>query len=157
MKFRLLVVSLVSALLALPVVRAQEGGMKKGPKEPQTELTDKMEKLSGAYRKLGRQINDASKNEDSLAQVAIIKEMANAALKLQPEKTKDLPAGDQAKFVADFQAKMKDFLATVDKLEAALKANDNATAAKLVDDMKNERNDDHKQFQKKKEKKKKEG
>ena len=50
---------------------------------------------------------------------------------------------------------MKEFIATVDQLEAALKADDNATAAKLVEDMKNQRNDNHKAFQKKKEKKKK--
>ncbi len=155
MKLRLITLSLISALIALPVLRAQDGGQKKmAPKEDQTELGSKMEKLNSAYRKLGRQINDATKNEDSLAQVAIIHEMAEAALKLQPDKTKTLPEADQAKFVADFQDKMKEFIATVDKLEAALKANDNVAAAKLVDDMKTERNDDHKQFQKKKEKKK---
>ena len=52
---------------------------------------------------------------------------------------------------------MKDFIALADKLEAALKANDNAGAGKILDDMKNERNDGHKQFQKKKEKKEKKG
>jgi soluble cytochrome b562 len=154
MKLRLLTLSLISALTALPVLRAQEDAPKKmGPKEPQTELTGKMEKLSDAYRKLGRQIADATKNEDSLQQVAIIKEMAEAALKLEPVKKKDLPEADQAKFVDDFRAKMKDFVATVDKLDAALKANDNAAAAKLVDDLKTLRNDDHKAFQKQKKKK----
>ena len=154
MKFRLLTLSLISALIALPVLRAQDDApKKKGPKEPQTELTGKMEKLSDAYRKLGREIKDPSKNEDSLQQVGIIKEMTAAALKLQPDKTKILPEADQAKFVADFQAKMKEFIATVDQLDAALKANDNVTAAKLVDDMKTMRNDDHKVFQKEKKKK----
>jgi soluble cytochrome b562 len=154
MKLRLLTLSLISALTALPVLRAQEDAPKKmGPKEPQTELTGKMEKLNDAYRKLGKQITDATKNEDSLQQVAIIKEMAAAALKLEPVKKKDLPEADQTKFVDDFHAKMKEFIATVDKLDAALKANDNAAAAKLVDDMKNLRNDDHKSFQKQKKKK----
>jgi soluble cytochrome b562 len=154
MKLRLLTLTLISALVALPVLCAQEGGPKKmGPKEDQTELGDKMEKLNGAYRKLGKQISDATKNEDSLAQVAIIKESAEAALKLEPAKKKDLPEAEQAKFVADYQGKMKEFIAMVGKLETALKAGDNAAAAKLVDDMKLERNADHKQFQKKKEKK----
>ena len=154
MKLRLLTFSLISALAALPVLRAQDDDMKKmGPKEPQTELTGKMEKLQDAYRKLGRQIKDASKNEDSLQQVAIIREMAGDALKLQPDKTKILPEADQAKFVDDFHVKMKEFIATVDQLDAALKANDNETAAKLVDDMKTMRNDDHKVFQKEKKKK----
>lgn len=151
MKLRILTVSLLSALLALPTVFAQEGGKKK-EKEPETELGTKMEKLNGAYRKLGRQINDASKNADSLAQVAIIKENAVAATKFEPVKKKDLPVADQAKFVADYQAEMKIFIGLVDKLEAALKANDNAAAAKLVDELKNERNEDHKKFQKEKKK-----
>lgn len=155
MKLRLLILSLVSTLIVLPVLRAQDedGPKKMGPKEPPTELTGKMEKINDAYRKLGRQINDATKNEDSLQQVAIIKENAEAALKLEPVKKKDLPEADQAKFVADFQDKMHDFIATVDKLDAALKANDNAAAAKLVDDMKTMRNDNHKVFQKQKKKK----
>ena len=157
MKLRLLTLSLISALVALPILRAQEGDKKMAPKEPTTELGDKMEKLNGAYRKLGKQAPDATMNADSLKQVAIIKEAAAAALKLEPAKKKDLPEAEQAKFVADYQAKMKEFIATVDKLEAAFKAGDNATAAKLVEDMKTERNDDHKAFQKKKEKKKKEG
>ena len=127
---------------------------KMGPKEPGTPLNDQMEKIGGAYRKLGNLVKDPTKNAEALAQVAIIKEAATAGLKFEPAKKKDIPEADQAKFVADYQAKMKEFLATVDKLEAALKANDSAAAAKLVDDMKAERNDDHKQFQKKKEKKK---
>lgn len=156
MKIRLPLVSLLCALLAVPALFAQEGEMKKkmGPKEPNTPLTDQMEKIGGAYRKLGNLVKDPTKNAEALAQVAIIKEAAMAGLKFEPAKKADVPAADQAKFVADFQAKMKEFLATVDKLETALKANDSAAAAKLVDDMKTERNDDHKQFQKKKEKKK---
>jgi hypothetical protein len=153
MKFRLLVVSLVSTLIALPVIRAQDGEMKKG-KEPTTELTDKMEKLSGAYRKLPKLVADPAQKDEALKQVAIIKDSVAAALKLQPDKTKTLPEADRAKFVADYQAKMKEFSASVDKLEAAINAGDSAGATKLLDEMKSERNDDHKQFQKKKEKKK---
>lgn len=154
MKLRLLTLTLVSALVALPVLSAQDAPKKMAPKEDQTELGDKMEKLNNAYRKLGREVSDATKNEDSLAQVAIIKASAQAALKLEPAKKKDLPEADQAKFLADYQAKMKEFNATVDKLEAALKAGDNATAAKIVDDMKTERNEGHKAFKKEEKKKK---
>ncbi len=155
MKLRFLTFSLISALVALPMLRAQEDGPKKmGPKEPKTELGEQMEKMGGAYKKLGKQITDATKNEDSLKLVATIKTAATAALKFEPIKKKDLPAADQAKFVADYQAKLKEFIATVDKLDAALKANDNATAAKLVDEMKALSKEDHKAFEKQKEKKK---
>jgi len=147
MKLRLLTLTLISALVAMPVLRAQDN------KEDTTELGDKMDKISGAFRKLGKQISDSSKNEDSLAQVAIIKDAATAASQMEPAKKKDLPPDAQAKFVADFQAKMKDFIATVDKLAAALKANDNTTAANILKDMKTMEDDDHKDFRKKKQKK----
>jgi soluble cytochrome b562 len=156
MKIRLPLVSLLCALLAVPALFAQEGEMKKkmGPKEPGTPLSEQMEKIGGAYRKLGNLVKDPTKNADALAQVAIIKEAAAAAAKFEPAKKNDLPAADQAKFVADFQSELKVFTALVGKLEAALKANDNAAAQKLVDELKEQRNKDHKQFEKKKEKKK---
>src|SRR4051812_31662234 len=124
MKLRL---SLLTALIALGFilgVRAAD--------EPDTELGKKMEKVSGAFRGLRRQITDASKNADSLAKVATMKENLQAGLKLEPAKAADLPAGDQKKFVADYQADMKKMLALIDKLEAALKANNNDEASKLV-------------------------
>jgi hypothetical protein len=154
MKIRLTILCLVCSLAALPVIRAQDDAPKKmTPKEDQTPLGEQMEKISGAYRKLSRQITDATKNEDSLKQVAIIKDATAAALKLEPAKEKDLPDADQAKFVADYQAKMKDFIATVGKLEDALKANDNVTAAAIVKDMKTQEDSDHSDFRKKKKKK----
>lgn len=146
MKLRLLTLSLISALVALPILRAQDAAKKE--KEPHTELADAMEKLNDAYRKLGRQAADATKNEDSLKQVAIIKASAEAALKLEPVKKKDIPEAEQAKFIADYQAKMKEFLVTVGKLDAALKAGDNAAAVKLVEELKAHRDADHKSFKK---------
>ena len=143
MKLRLLTLTLVSALVALPVLRAQDA-----KKADQTELGDKMEKLNGAYRKLPKLVADAAQKDEALAQIAIIKASAQAALKLEPAKKAEVPAAEQAKFVADYQAKMKEFAATVDKLEAAVKAGDTAGATKIVDDMKTERNDAHKSFKK---------
>ena len=145
MKIRSLLCTL-SLALALPLgLNAQPpGGGEK--KEPETELGKHMDKIGGAFRALRRQIADATKNEDSLKRVATIKENAQAALKLEPAFKAKQPAGEQAKFVANYQAKMKDFLADVDKLEAALKANDNATAAKLCDALKADQDEGHKEF-----------
>lgn len=149
MKYRLLFLTLTCALAVGPVVRAEDA--KKD--EPETELGGKMDKMSGAFRALRRQAGDASKNADSLAKVAAIKENAQAALKLEPAKKADLPAAQQAKFVADYQAKMKDFIALTEKLEAAFKANNNEEAQKLVGAMGDAQKSGHKEFQKKKDKK----
>ena len=146
MKIRSLL-CILSLALALPL-----GLNAQAEKEPQTELGAKMEKIGGAFRALRRQISDASKNADSLTKVATIKENATAALKLEPALKATKPEGEQAKFVAAYQAKMKEFIANADKLEAALKANDNAAAAKLVEMLNDDQKEAHTSYKKAKKK-----
>jgi soluble cytochrome b562 len=113
-----------------------------------------MEKIGGAYRRLGKQISDASKNDDSLQLIANIRTQAEAAAKLQPEKTADVPADEQAKFVANYQTGMKNFLADLGKLETALKAGKNEDAVAVMKTLKADMDDSHKEFRKKKDRKK---
>jgi hypothetical protein len=141
MKIRLSLLAIVCTLAVGPVVRAQD-------KEPETELGGKMEKMGGAFRALRRQISDSSKNADSLAKIATIRQNAEAALKLEPAKKAEIPAAEQKKFVADYQAKMKDFIDLTKKVEAALKANNNEEAAKLLGAMGDAQKQGHKQFKK---------
>ena len=138
MKIRLLFLTIVCALTAA-LARAAE---------PETELGGKMEKIGGAFRALRRQITDSSKNADSLAKVAAIRENAQAALKLEPAKKVEVPAAQQAKFVADYQAEMKKFIDMTNKVEAALKANNNAEAEKLLTAMNDHQKQSHKAFKK---------
>jgi hypothetical protein len=145
MKIRLSLVTVACALALGLVARAAE---------PETELGTKMEKVGGAFRALGRQISDPSKNEDSLKRLATIKENLQAGLKLEPAMKADIPAADQKKFVADYQKSMKDFIALVEKTEAAVKAGKNDEAAKLVDTMRADQKKAHNSFKKKDEKKK---
>jgi soluble cytochrome b562 len=144
MKNRFLFATLLCALAFAPRVHAQHDD------DDTTPLGEKMDDLSSAYKKLGKQINDASKNEDSLKLVAKIHDAAEGALKFEPAKKADLPPADQAKFVADFQAKMKSFIGEVDKLAGFLKAGDNAAAVKQLDVLKQLQREGHKEFQKKK-------
>jgi len=69
-----------------------------------------------------------------------------ASARRRQAKLRAQPAGEQAKFVANYQAKMKDFIANADKLEAALKAGDNAAAAKLCDALNDDQKAGHKEF-----------
>ena len=147
MKIRLSLLALAGALLVAPVhLQAAE-------KEPETELGNKMDAMGSAFRALRRQVKDSSKNADSLAKVATIKENAQASLKLDPAKAATVPAGERKKFVSDYQARMKEFIGLADKLEKALKANDNAEAEKLLGVMADAQKKGHADFQKKKEKK----
>jgi len=139
MKIRLTLLTVVFALAAGLVARAAD---------EETELGGKMEKVGGAFRALGRQISDPAKNADSLARLATIRENLQAGLKLEPAKKAEIPAGEQKKFIADYQAEMKRFIELVNKVEAALKANDNAEAAKLVATMRTDQKKAHTQFKK---------
>jgi soluble cytochrome b562 len=139
-KFRALSVSLLCVLAPLAGMGAESA----------SKLDDQMEEINAAYRKLGRQVSDSAKNADSLKQVAIIREHANASLKLEPKKKADLPSPEQAKFVADYQAKMKEFIAQVGKLEEALKANKNEDATAVLKSLKQAQEDGHKEFRRRK-------
>ena len=79
MKIRILLLSLICAAVTLPGASAAEGKAKSADKE-ETELGGHMDKMSGAFRKLKRQIADATKNEDSLKLVATIKAESAASL-----------------------------------------------------------------------------
>jgi cytochrome c556 len=139
MKIRSLLFTLVCALAIGSGLRAAEA---------ETELGDKMDKIGGAFRALRKQVADPAKNQSSLEKIAIIRENAQAALKLEPAKKAELPADQQAKFVADYQAEMKKFLAMTDKLEAALKANNNEEAGKILASMGDHQKQSHKSFKK---------
>jgi hypothetical protein len=118
-------------------------------KHKHTELGDHMEKMGRAFRTLGRQVNDASKNEDSLRLVRIIQTNAEAAQKLEPAKTADIPEADRAKFVADYRERINGLLRDLSSLADALKAGNNVEAANVVQKVKKDMQDGHHEFRKK--------
>jgi soluble cytochrome b562 len=134
--------ALVFALSLATTVEAQD--------EPKTPLGKKMAAMNTALKAVGRQIEDPSKNANTLEQIAIIETNAKASLTLEPEKKGKIPAADQAKFVSDYQAEMKKLLVVVDKMKAAVKAGNNADASKLLDEMKGAQREGHKEFRLKK-------
>src|SRR5882762_5822920 len=99
------------SILLMPSVQASD--------EPETELGKVMEKMSGAFRRVRKQMADPSKNADSLGQVAIMKTQAEAAKKLTPAFTEDQPADKRPQFIADYKKSMDDLAAEIGKLEAA--------------------------------------
>jgi hypothetical protein len=114
----------------------------------ETELEGKMDTLNGAFRKLRRQVTDATKNAESLKLVAEIKAASEESVKLIPAKAADLPEDERAAFVSAYQTKMKEFFAKLGELEAALKAGQNEQAAKIVAALGDLQKDGHKTFKK---------
>lgn len=147
MKIPVLLAVLCSAL-TLPTLRAAD----MADDHEHTELGEHMENMGRAFRALNREVSDPAKNEDALRQVATIRTNADAALKLQPAKTADIPADQRPKFVADYEQEMRALIDTLGKLETALKAGNNDEAVTLVKSLKKIQDDGHKQFQKKKQK-----
>lgn len=141
--FRQLGAAVALAVAFTQVAHAQD-------REEKTPLGKKMSAMNTAFKAVGRQIEDPSKNASTLAQLDIIETNAKAALAMDPEKKAKVPAADQAKFVAGYQAGMKEFLVTVEKLRAAVKAGKNAEALAIIDAMKDQQRDGHKEYRIKK-------
>jgi soluble cytochrome b562 len=146
MKIRLSFLAVACALMAAPL------HLQAADKKPETELSKHMDKMGSAFRALRRQAGKAEQNADSLAKVAVLKENAIASLKLEPAQKAKVPAAEQAKYVAAYQAQMKEFIANLDKLEAALKANNNAEAEKIVGALADAQKKGHGEFNKKEKK-----
>lgn len=140
----LLALALLISLSGTPAVQAQEQGGK--PKAAETELGQTMEKLNGAWRKLRRQAADPASNAASLELVAVIKAGGEKALTLQPARVEDVPAADREKFVQDYRKGLQGFLASVGKLEVALKAGDNPAATELIQQIGALQKEAHKEF-----------
>lgn len=151
MRTSFLLASLAFAAFSLPV-QAQPSPAPAAAHE-ETELDHKMEDMNGAFRKLRRQISDASANASSLELVAKLRKASEESAALIPAKAANLPEGDRARFVAAYETKMKEFIAEVDALKAALEAGKNEEAAALLSKLNNLQKSGHREFrvQKKKE------
>lgn len=142
---RFVLIAVLAALTPAPLVLAQE---KAAPKNPPTELEERMEKLNAAWRRLRRQVADPAQNASSLELVAAMRTTAQGAEKMTPAKAADIPEAERARFLADYEAGMRRFFAQLDTLEAALKSGRNEAAQKAVAEIADHQKTSHKAFKK---------
>jgi soluble cytochrome b562 len=116
--------------------------------DEKTDLEVRMDHMGRAYRKLKKQIGDPTQNASSLQLVATMQDAAKEALQFTPEKTADLPADQQAKFVEDFKAGIQGMQDEFTKLSDALTAGKNDDAIKIVAEIDALEKKDHKEFRK---------
>jgi len=114
--------------------------------EEDTALAKEMKVVNKNLRTLKRQVEDASKKDENLALIAAAKKSIDAALKLEPEKTKDVPAGEKAAYLQKYKAQMGDLGKTFDELDAAVKAGKVDDAKKLFEKLSEEKEKGHKDF-----------
>jgi soluble cytochrome b562 len=146
MNKRLLFLALALSLTCPGALRLNAADAPPQHKEPETELGKTMEQMNHAWRKLRKQAGDPASNASSLELVATISAAANKAVTLQPDKAKDLPEADRAKFIADYQTQMKALVEQVAKLEDAFKAGDNASASAIIRKIGGMQKEGHKEF-----------
>ncbi len=111
-----------------------------------TPLAKEMKTVNKSLRTLKRQLDDASKKDDNLALIATAKKSVEASAKLEPAKTKDVPAGEKAAYLEKYKAQMKDLAKTFDDLEAAVKDGKTDDAKKLLEKLGDEKEKGHKDF-----------
>ena len=111
-----------------------------------TPLAKEMKTVNKSIRTMKRQIDDASKKDDNLALIATAKKALDECLKMEPAKTKDVPAGEKAAYLDKYKAQMKDVVKTFDDLEAAVKAGKTDDAKKIFEKLSDEKEKGHKDF-----------
>lgn len=115
-------------------------------KDEDTPLAKEMTGMNKSLRMLKRQVADPAKKADNLALVAKIKGHLDAAFKLEPAKTKDVPAADKPAYLEKFKQELTELKKTYDDLETALKGDKQDEAKKLFEKLSEQKEKGHKDF-----------
>lgn len=111
-----------------------------------TPLAKQMKIQNKSLRTLKRQVDDASKKDDNLALIAAAKKSLEESSKLDPAKTKDVPAAEKAAYLEKYHAQMKELAKTWDDLETAVKDGKADDAKKIFDKLADQKEKGHKDF-----------
>ena len=114
--------------------------------EDDTPLAKEMKAMNKSLRALKKTAADASKKDDNLALISGIKTHLDAAAKLEPAKTKDIPADKKAAYLEKYKKEIADLEKTYDDLAAAIKDGKADDAKKAIDKIADEKEQGHKDF-----------
>ncbi len=114
--------------------------------EEDTPLGKEMEKISKNLKAVNRDIADASKKADNVKKVAEAKEACAVAAKLDPAKTKEVPAAEKAKFLEGYKASMVELGKGLDSLKAAVEAGKTEDAKLIIEKLNTSKKDAHKKY-----------
>jgi soluble cytochrome b562 len=114
--------------------------------KPDTPLSKEMSTMNKTLRALKRQSADTSKKAENVAMVDKMKANVDAALKLEPAKTKEQPAGDKAAYLAKYKEQLNELKKALDELKAALNKGDADATAKAFETLAENKEKGHKDF-----------
>jgi soluble cytochrome b562 len=140
---RLIFIVMLCSLPAGVDLRAEEPEVKE---QEMTELGEQMEQMSSAFRRLRRQAAEPAYNESSLELVAAMRQAADAALNLIPEKAAELPEAERAQFVCAYQERLKELITALGELKAHFQAADNPAAVRLIARLVELQKESHREF-----------
>ncbi len=111
-----------------------------------TPLEKEMKAMNKSLRLLKKQSADPAKKDENVALIATIKKSIDASLKMEPAKTKDVPAAEKAAYLDKYKAQMVDLGKTYDELETAIKADKADDVKKALDKLSEQKEKGHKDF-----------
>ena len=114
--------------------------------EDDTPLAKNMSGMNKALRTLKRQVADAAKKDENVALLEKIKASLVEAAKLEPKKTKDVPAAEKAAYLEKYKKQMADLSKTFEDIETAVKAGKTDDAKALFDKLGEQKEKGHKDF-----------
>ncbi len=122
------------------------GGTAAFAEDEPTPLEKEMKTMNKSLRTLKKQAEDAAKKDDNLALIATIKKCVEAAAKLEPAKTKEVPAAEKAAYLDKYKAQMTDLAKTYDELETAIKGDKAEDVKKALAKLGEQKEKGHKDF-----------
>jgi soluble cytochrome b562 len=114
--------------------------------EEDTPLAKEMEKISKALKAVNRNLADAAQKDANIAKVGEAQAANTAATKLEPAKTKDVPAGEREKFLAGYKAAMEEAGKNLDALKTAIAGGKTDDAKAILDKLNTNKKDGHKKY-----------
>ena len=114
--------------------------------EDDTELAKEMKAMNKSLRTLKKQIADPSKKEDNQKLVGDIRKHVAASHKLDPAKTKDIPAAEKAAYLEKYRKQLDDLDKSYEQVEAAIKADKPDDAKKAFEKLSEQKEKGHKDF-----------
>lgn len=114
--------------------------------EEDTQLAKEMKTINKNLRTLKRRVEDASKKDENLGLIAASKKAIEASIKLEPAKTKDVPAADKAAYLEKYKAQMTEMNKSFEALETAVKEGKVDDAKKVFEKLGEEKEKGHKDF-----------
>jgi hypothetical protein len=114
--------------------------------EDDTPLAKEMKAMNKSLRALKKSAADPAKKDDNLALIAGIKTHLDAATKLEPAKTKDIPAAQKPAYLEKYKKELADLGKTYDDLASAIKDGKADDTKKAIDKLADQKEQGHKDF-----------